>query len=425
MRLLKIALLIGLCCVAAGCFEANNLTPVGEQGETIHLLGVVGVHESLVDLWEKRLAPYHIKIEKNFYYWDTYWAKARMAIINDTGEYDVILGTCARLNHFVNSGRVLPLNDVVQRVGLKPAALYRPLQQSLAVNGKFYCLPYLVDTPIFIYRRDLYQRAQLTPPHTLQQMYQNGKKLTTAGYFGMAFPANPQESAATAWSYFLWSNGGDYFDSQWRPTLNSRQAQAATRIYNQTLQECAPPAVATWQTEEAVNFFAGGHLAAMILWSGASNILDNYEKSRVAREVGYAPLPAGDLGRAVPPVEAWGAIVPSRSKHILAAKKFCEIMIGRPALEEVARLGIAPTPLPEINQRYAGPEAHTPFAIATRLLTVARAQPALPESTQVNALIGSALNDILTGADLKITLGSLDQQVEGIMRLNGYYQKNR
>ncbi|TCL70865.1 carbohydrate ABC transporter substrate-binding protein (CUT1 family) [Hydrogenispora ethanolica] len=423
MHFIKVFFLIVLCSLILGCFGSNRPTPVGEQGETIHLLGAVGVHEALVALWEQRLAPYHIRVEKNFFYWDTYWAKARMAIINNTGEYDIILGTCAKLNHFVNSGKVIPLNDVAERAGLKMAALYRPLQESLPIRGKMYCLPYLVDTPIFIYRRDLYQKAGLIPPRTLKQLYLNGKKMTAEGRFGLAFPANPQENAAILWSYFLWSSGGEFFDRRWHPALSSRMAQNATQLYNQMLQECAPPAVATWQTEEAVNFFVSGRLAAMILWSGASAILGNNEKSRVAGKVGYAPLPAGDLGKAIPPMEAWGAIVPSRSKHILAAKKFCEVMVGRETLEAVASLGIAPTPVPEINQRYAEAAPHSSFAIATRLLTVAREQSALPESTQLNAIIGSALNGILTGADVKATLETLDRQVDSIMRVSKYYPK--
>ena len=423
-RVRSFGLLVVLSGMVLGCFNSDQPTPIGDQGETIHLLGVVGAHEAIVGALERKLAASHIRLEKNFYYWDTYLAKARMAIMNDTREYDVILGPCSQLIHFANNNKAVALEDVAERVGFEVKDLYPPIRGNVFARDHLFCLPYLADSLIYIYRADLFHKMGQKPPRTINEMYGIGRRLTFGnGDYGLAFPAGPGEGVTSVWSYFLWSYGGDYFDAGWHPTLNSRRAADATFIYNKILQDCAPPAVATWQTEEAVNFFAAGHLAAMILWSSAANSLEDKTLSKVAGKIGYAPLPVGGGGKAFAQMEAWGVIVPRASQHIIAAKKFCELLVSRESLATAAQSGIAPTPLPEINRRYAAAAVHPAFVVAAQSLAVSRERPNIPEATQFIPVIGSALNDILMGAELQAALDGANRQIEGIMELNGRYKK--
>jgi ABC-type glycerol-3-phosphate transport system substrate-binding protein len=411
--------------LVVGCLNSDNPIPVGEEGETIHLLGIVGVHEAIVNSLEKALADSHIKVDKNFYYWSTFLAKARMAIMNDTREYDVILGPCSQFTSFINNNKMVSLEDTAQRAGLKTQDLYPEVRKSVIVDNKFCCLPYLADSLIYIYRTDLFRKNGLTPPHTINEMYGIGKKLTSGNEYGLAFPAGPGEGATPVWSYFLWSYGGDYFDSDWHPLINSTQSLYATRTYNQILQDCAPLEVATWQTEEATNFFMAGHLASMILWSGASNILSDKNRCKIAGKIGYAPLPIGNGNKSVPSMEIWGVMVPRSSQHIIAAKRFCELLISRETFEAVANLRIAPTPSPSINLHYASESPNSSFAVATQSLAISREKPNIPEAIQFIPVIGAALNDILMGAEPKETLNATNQQIEDIMQLSGRLKRKR
>lgn len=426
MRRIQIPFLVILCSLLlVGCISSDTLTPVGEEGETIHILGIVGVHEAIVNSLEKKLAASHIKIDKNFFYWGTYLAKARMAFMNDTREYDVILGPCSQFTSFIRNNKTVSLEDVAKRADLKSQDLYPSIRKNVIFDNNFFCLPYLADSLIYIYRTDLFHKAGLNPPRTINEMYGIGKKLTSYSDYGLAFPAGPGEGTTPVWSYFLWSYGGEYFDTAWHPTINSTNSLNATRIYNQILQECAPPAVATWQTEEAINFFMAGHLASMIIWSSASNILGDKNHSKIAGKIGYAPLPVGDSGRAVPSMEVWGVIVPRSSQHIISAKKFCELLLSRDSLEMIAKSGIAPTPLPDINLHYASDSSGSSFTVATKSLAISRERPNIPEAIQFVPVIGSALNDILMGDELKATLDGASQQIEGIMQLSGRYKRKR
>ncbi len=425
MRWIQI-LLVGIfsCIILAGCLDSDKLTTVGDEGETIHVLGVVGVHEAIVESLEKELAASHIKVDKNFYYWGTFLAKARLSLINDTREYDVIMGPCSQFSGIINNNKAVSLQDVAERAHLMRESLYPSIRKNPVFKNNFFCLPYMADSLIYIYRTDLFRQAGLNPPRTIHEMYETGKKLTSGNNYGLAFPAGPGEAATPVWNYFLWSYGGEYFDSRWNPVISSNQALNATHIYNRILQECAPPAVATWQTEEAINFFTAGHLASMILWSSSSTILSDKSRNKFAKNVGYASLPVGATGAAIPSMETWGVIVPRTSQHIISAKKFCELLISRSSLEKIAQSGMVPTPLPDINQLYIANSSNRSFIVATRSLTSAKESPNIPEAAQFVPVIGSALNDILMGAKLEDTLHSTNVQIEGIMQLSGRLKKH-
>jgi multiple sugar transport system substrate-binding protein len=426
MRWIQILFLgIFSCILLAGCFDSDKLTTVGDEGETIHVLGVVGVHEAIVESLEKKLAAYHIKVDKNFYYWGTFLAKARLSIMNDTREYDIIMGPCSQFSGIINNNKAVSLEDIAERVHLTREDLYPSIRKNAIFKNNFFCLPYMADSLIYIYRTDLFNQAGLKPPHTIHEMVDTSKKLTSGTNYGLAFPAGPGEAATPVWSYFLWSYGGDYFDNHWNPVINSNHALNATRIYNQILQECAPAAVATWQTEEAINFFAAGHLASMILWSSSSTTLNDKSRNKFANNVGYAPLPVSDIGITIPSMETWGVIIPRTSQHILSAKKFCEVLISRPSLEKIAQLGMVPTPLPSINQLYASNSPNSSFTVATHSMPFAKENPNIPEANQFIPVIGSALNDILMGANLDDTLRNANEQIEGIMQLSGRLKKHK
>jgi hypothetical protein len=126
---------------------------------------------------------------------------------------------------------------------------------------------------------------------------------------------------------------------------------------------------------------------------------------------------------AVPRLEAWGAIIPRAGQHLIAAKRFCELLVSRNSLESMVRSGIAPSPFPELNRKYAAQSPSSALAVAVRSLEVSRGRPNLPEATQFIPVISSALNEILMGAAIKPTLDRTNHQITGIMQLSGRYQQ--
>ncbi|NLC53356.1 MAG: carbohydrate ABC transporter substrate-binding protein [Firmicutes bacterium] len=170
-----------------GCFSSQNHDPHAERFETVHLLGTVGVHEMIVESIEDKLADAGIKVEKNFFYWDTYMAKARQAILNETGEYDVIMGPNSVLSRFMRSGKLIALNDLAAQVGLAPDDLYPQILNSIIFQDKWYSLPYLTDVLVYIYRPDLFALMGIVPPQNIAQMYETARLFVNMNW---QFPAN-------------------------------------------------------------------------------------------------------------------------------------------------------------------------------------------------------------------------------------------
>lgn len=418
MRFFQLLLIMTCLFFMAGCWksESSVLHPV--QRETVRLLGPVGVQETMIEAIDELLTASGIHLEKHFYYWDSYLAKARRTIINETREYDIIVGPALELINYIKSGKVLPLNDVAERAGVEATLFYPAVAEVFIYEDKFYALPYLTDTLVYIYRRDLYEKEKLTPPEDMREMYRTALKMTDNDLYGLAFPVNPKTDASINWTYFLWSFGGDFFDSQGQPVVNSLPALASAEFYTEILRKCAPPTVATWHTEEAVSFFMEGKLAAMISWSGVAALLENESLSKVAGKVGYAPLPPLlATKQSVTPMEIWGIVIPRAGRNIIGAKKFAELLVGHDFLETIGRQGLVPTALPAINRVYSELIPESPLAVATKVLDSSRLLPYTPDVNQYIPIIGSALIDILMGAEAQSILDEVNAQLKEIINI--------
>lgn len=416
MRWPKLTIILCGVLFFTGCFSTQSEDLHDGKLETVRLLGTVGIHEMVVELIEDKLAELGIKVEKKFFYWDTYMAKARQAIVNETGEYDVIMGPNCVLSMFMPSGKLIALDDLAEQAGLNPHDLYPQILNSVIFQDKWYSLPYLADVLVYIYRHDLFTRMGIAPPENIAQLYEVAQQMTGDSVYGLAFPANPDDLVTSVWSYFLWSYGGDYFTDDGHPLINSAESVAATRIYTLILENCAPAVVATWKAEEAVDFFLGGNLAAMILWSSTIPVINNSGKKAFG-EVGVAPLPLGPVGDAISPLISWGIVIPRSAKHIIAAKKFAVTLASMESLSTIAKELMVPTPLPKVNRASATENPEKQLSIVTAALEKGKAWPPFPflDSHQYLPIIGSILNDILMGADTKATLEEANKQIALLM----------
>jgi len=104
------------------------------------------------------------------------------------------------------------LNDIIPGVW----KVWKPTEN-------IYWFPYQPDSRVFYYRKDLIEEAGLTPPKTWNELLSAVKKLNVEGLrYGFAFPGRRGLSMNLAWIPFLFSAGGDLFDENQKPVLNSK-----------------------------------------------------------------------------------------------------------------------------------------------------------------------------------------------------------
>lgn len=156
-------------------------------------------------------------------------------------------------------------------------------------------IPY--DIPIFImmYRKDIFEDLGLTVPRTMADYMSVVKAIDSAkrgqGTYGTVGQRKAGhyslQSETSAW---LWSHGGQHFDSQERPNYVT-DANAAGLEYALELGKFMDPASNTWDWDGQFAAFAAGKAGIVLSWSEFFPGLEDPAKSQVVGLVEPADCP--------------------------------------------------------------------------------------------------------------------------------------
>jgi multiple sugar transport system substrate-binding protein len=394
--------------------ETSQATDSVKEPVTIKLLAesawMVGVTEKL----KPELLKKGIKLEADFFDYNTYVGKVKLAMTSQGGDYDVVSLYTGTAQLWANAKADIPLNDYMKKYNYDENDYYESVKNYQKFDGNWYTVPVDAVSMVYMYRKDLYDAAGLQPPKTIDEMYETAKKLTKDNMFGIAYPGGPGEGASSFWSYFLWSYGGKYLDDAGKPLLNSPEAVKSAEMFAKMLNEFAPKGVTTWQNAETVAAFNSGNVAAMIMWPGFYGDITDKTKSKIFDKVGIAPLPAGPSGKAVPRFGASGLGITANSKHKDAAFEVINAFANPEALKIVAQFS---TPASKKVNADPALRAQMPtLAASSGALDTAQERPGLPEFDQINNEVGNAINAIVAGKPAKQTLDDIQKKVEGILK---------
>ncbi len=191
----------------------------------------------------------------------------------------------------------LDLNDII------PAWL-----EATKYQGKLYGLPYDGECTIHYYRSDLYTEKGLRPPETLDDLRETARRLhaPTANLYGIALRGfkGPGQNMYIFPSLFR-AFGGEWFDKDGRPTVNSKQGVEALTFYVDLLTSYAPSAVVNWNWPEILDAFVGGTIAQFIDASSPAAAVANPAKSKVVGKVAFGRWPKGPAGRRITSIWNW------------------------------------------------------------------------------------------------------------------------
>ncbi|MBA2753961.1 MAG: extracellular solute-binding protein, partial [Chloroflexia bacterium] len=168
-----------------------------------------------------------------------------------------------------------------------------------SVDGTLYGMPVEGEATIHIYRSDIYQEMGIQPPQTLEELAQSAAAIHTPDRAGMALRGfqGAGQNMYIFPSLFL-EFGGEWFDADGNPTLNSAAGVDALQYYVDVLQY-APAGVENWNWPEIMEAFAGGGVAQYVDANSTASVIENPASSTVVGKVGYQRWPAGPSGRRV------------------------------------------------------------------------------------------------------------------------------
>ncbi|MER3555607.1 MAG: ABC transporter substrate-binding protein [Meiothermus sp.] len=298
-----------------------------------------------------------------------YFDKELTDLAAGSKEFDMALVTTYTLGRY--APYLSPLDSYLNKQNL--GAFIPSAVNSLNFGGKQYGVPTDVSNHFTYYRKDLVDR--LLKDTAWQARYRQisqrvlGKALSpkpadqwtwddfmaTALFFTKSLnPDSPTVYGAALqmknllfnvmiWQSTLVSYGGNLYDKDGKPTIDSDAARKGLAVYTTLFKNRAtPPGSTNYEYAEANEAFRGGQVATMLQWSAAFNELSDKEKSpQVFDKVALAPMPAGPQGHKTH-VHSLGIGVNNASEKKDAAGKFMAWLGSEAAMKVYAEAGGLP-----------------------------------------------------------------------------------
>jgi multiple sugar transport system substrate-binding protein len=273
------------------------------------------------------------------------------------------------------------------------------LASTLAVcrnAGNFYALPYVGNSQLFFYRKDLFEKYKLPPPSRWQNVLEAAKTIGAGEkMYGYVMRAAPGNSAVTDFMPLLWAFGGDIFDPQGKPSLTSPESVDALRFMLE-LGKVSPPGYAGFNADEVSAHLLQGTAAMSINWPSWIAAMDDPLKSKIPGKIEFAQMPSARLP-GVAELGSWLLAVPAASPNRAAAFDFIYWATDAPQLTQAALRGNPPTRrsvflAPDLLKKFRA------FPAQLAALEGARPRPRTAQWNEIENAFGVALSQANSGA---------------------------
>lgn len=351
--------------------------------------------------------------------WDGLVEKLTTALSSESETPDVVEIGNTQAPTFTSAGAFSPLTDELDDLGgddLLPGFV-----EGATVDGETYAVPYYAGSKYIFYRKDLFERAGLEVPTTLDEFVQAAITLKKdnpkpANFSGFWFPGQDWRNGAA----FIWSAGGDLAvedGGEWTGSLSSPESVAGLEMAQQLFAE-ASGAPKDGNEADPWTPFCAGEVGMMSTPGWVKGLLEDPETGCPdghAKQVGVFALPGPDGDPA--PVLLGGSdiAIAAKSAHQDLAQEAVELMLSEDYQTLMAEAGLTParTSLASLlgDDEYA--EA-TQAAASNAKLTPAAPGWATVEGSRVLEDLFSA---IAQGGDVAGLAADADEQMNS--QLNG------
>ena len=272
-----------------------------------------------------------------------------------TGAYDLIMLDDPWFPKFASLNVLTDLAPLLQKRGKSgPDADFVATSISLGRHpyetGALYALPYVGNSQLFFYRKDLFQKHNLTAPATWDEVLNAAKMISekeTTGapgggkVYGYVMRAAQGNAAVADFMPIFWAFGGEMFAANGQPTVSSPEGIAALRFMIE-LGKYSPPGYASFNADEVGAHLLQGTAAMSINWPAWISSFSDTEKSKVIGKMEFGQMPgAKNPGRAE--IGNWLIAIPREAKNVEAAMDFLLWATAAEQMKRSAQRGNPPT----------------------------------------------------------------------------------
>jgi multiple sugar transport system substrate-binding protein len=270
-----------------------------------------------------------------------------------TGAYDLIMLDDPWFPRFATQGVLADLKPLYEQRGQKgPDEDFVPSSIALCKHpyetGALYALPYVGNSQLFFYRKDILQKYNLKEPATWTDVLAAARTISEGesasggpSMYGYVMRAAQGNAVVADFMPIFWAFGAEMFDASGRPVVNSVEGIAALRFMLE-LGKDAPPGYQSFNADEVSAHLLQGTAAMSINWPAWISAFGDPAKSKVMGKMEFAVMPgANSAGRAE--IGNWLIAIPRDAKNRDAAFDFLVWATSPEQMKRSALRGNPPT----------------------------------------------------------------------------------
>ncbi len=320
------------------------------------------------------------------------------------------------------------------------------MRNGLSVDGKLYAAPFYGESSMLMYRKDLADKAgvQIPDKPTWDQVVDFAKKAhNPPNVYGICLRGKPGWGDNMAFlSTLVNTYGGQWFDMQWKPQLESKPWKEAVTFYVDLLKKYGPPGSSANSFNEILALTNEGKCAMWIDATIAASFVSDPKQSKVAANMAFAQAPTKNTAKGANWLWAWALAVPAGTKNEAAAQKFIKWATSKEYIELVGKTngwGAVPTGTRKSTYANADFVKAARFAPAEKA-AIDSANPndstlpkspyvgvqfaAIPEFQAIGIAVGQQMSAALAGkTSVDAALKNSQAAAEREMKKAGYYKK--
>ncbi len=363
-------------------------------------------------------------------------------IATEGGQFDVMTIGTYEVPIWAAEGWLEPIDDLGEDYDIED--VLAPVRDGLSYEGTLYALPFYAESSMMFYRKDLFDEAGIKVPEQptweevrgwAEQLHDPGNEL-----YGICLRGKPGWGENMAFvSTLVNTFGGQWFNNDWEPQLDSEPWQEAVTFYVDLLSNYGPPGASSNGFNENLALFSTGKCAMWIDATVAAGMLFNPAQSQVADKLGFAQAPVGKHPKGSNWLWSWALGIPATSDAKDAAKTFVAWATSKDYIEMVGEsegwVAVPPGTRTSTYERSEYQDA-APFAgfvlkaieTADPINTTAEPKPysgvqyaGIPEFQAIGTQVGQMIAAALTGQmPVEQALSAAQRSTERTMQQAGY-----
>jgi len=282
------------------------------------------------------------------------------------------------------------------------------------VDGKTYAVPYYAGSKYIFYRKDLFEKAGISVPTTMDEFVQAAIDLKQANpepanFSGFWFPGQDWRNGVA----FVWDAGGDLAvkdGDQWKGDLSSPESVAGLETV-QKLMEQASGAAKDGNEENPQTPFCAGEVAMLSAPGWVKGLIEDPDSGcpDMVANLGVFALPGSD-GQPAPVLLGGSDIaISAKSKNQDLAKDVVGLMLSDDYQKLLAAAGLTPAKSSLSSDLGSDEFAQATIAAASN----AKLTPAAPGWAEVEGsrVLEDLFVDIAKGGDVQQLAEAADEKI--------------